>query len=310
MTMIPQRESSIDRRLFLGGPGALILLGQPVLAQDAKSEAKPDAKADAIVKRLSDTIADFVVGFDATSLPPLAIERARLAFIDTLAVMLAGSREEGSEIVCEMVRQEGAGPKVSVVGQSFRTSPQLAALANGVAAHIMDYDMSSLLGQPTAPIIPALLPLAESTGATPAEAMTAFIVGFEVCLKFARAAPEQSSLGGWHAVSSIGTIGAAMACARLLRVRREQVADILGIAASLSGGLSANFGTMTKPLHSGASARNAILAVSLGRSGFTANAAALEHPVSGYFRAFNRGTRISFDPFRELGRRYDIVERG
>ncbi len=177
MTMIPQRESSIDRRLFLGGPGALILLGQPVLAQDAKSEAKPDAKADAIVKRLSDTIADFVVGFDATSLPPLAIERARLAFIDTLAVMLAGSREEGSEIVCEMVRQEGAGPKVSVVGQSFRTSPQLAALANGVAAHIMDYDMSSLLGQPTSPIIPALLPLAESTGATPAEVTAAFIVG-------------------------------------------------------------------------------------------------------------------------------------
>src|SRR3954466_3276007 len=269
MTMIPQRESSIDRRLFLGGPGALILLGQPVLAQDAKSEAKPDAKADAIVKRLSDTIADFVVGFDATSLPPLAIERARLAFIDTLAVMLAGSREEGSEIVCEMVRQEGAGPKVSVVGQSFRTSPQLAALANGVAAHIMDYDMSSLLGQPTSPMIPALLPLAENTGATPAEVAAAFIVGFEVCLKLARSAPEQSLVGGWHAVSSIGTMGAAMACARLLRVPREHIADVLGIAASLSGGLSANFGTMTKPLHSGSSARNAILAATLGGVGFT-----------------------------------------
>src|SRR5499427_8062610 len=310
MTMIPQRESSIDRRLFLGGPGALILLGQPVLAQDAKSEAKPDAKADAIVKRLSDTIADFVVGFDMTSLPPLAIERARLAFIDTLAVMLAGSREEGSEIVCEMVRQEGAGPKVSVVGQSFRTSPQLAALANGVAAHIMDYDMSSLLGQPTSPIIPALLPLAESTGAPPAEVTAAFIVGFEVCLKFARSAPEQSRAGGWHAVSSIGTIGAAMACARLLRVPREHIADVLGIAASLTGGLSANFRTMTKPLHSGTSARNAILAATLGGRGFTASAAALEHPVSGYFRAFDRGMRVSFEPIAELGHHYDILERG
>ena len=310
MTMIPQRESSIDRRLFLGGPGALILLGQPVLAQDAKSEAKPDAKADAIVKRLSDTIADFVVGFDTTSLPPLAIERARLAFIDTLAVMLAGSREEGSQIVCEMVMQEGAGPKVSVVGQSFRTSPQLAALANGVAAHIMDYDMSSLLGQPTSPIIPALLPLAESTGATPAEVTAAFIVGFEVCLKFARSAPEQSLAGGWHAVSSIGTMGAAMACARILRVPREHIANVLGIAASLSGGLSANFGTMTKPLHSGTSARNAILAATLGRGGFTASATALENPVSGYFRAFARGIAVSFEPFADLGRRYDIVERG
>src|SRR5262249_59538562 len=144
---------------------------------------------------MMDTIADFLVDLDPKSLPPLAIERARLAFIDTLAVMLAGSREEGSELVCEMVRQEGAAPKVLVVGQSFRTSPQLAALANGVAAHIMDYDMSSLLGQPTSPIIPALLPLPDSTAATPAEVTAAFIVGFEGGLKFARSAPQQSLAG-------------------------------------------------------------------------------------------------------------------
>ena len=307
--MTSQPESTIDRRLFLGTAAALTVAGQQALAQEAKTEIQTEAKA-ADARRLSDTIADFVVGFDPKSLPPLAIERARLAFIDTLAVMLAGSREEGSGIVCEMVQQEGAAPKVSVVGQSFKTSPQLAALANGVAAHIMDYDMSSLLGQPTSPIIPALLPLAESTGATPAEVTAAFIVGFEVCLKLARAAPEQSSVGGWHAVSSIGTMGAAMACARLLKVPREHIADVLGIAASLSGGLSANFGTMTKPLHSGTSARNAILAATLGRGGFTANATALEHPVAGYFRAFDRGIKVSFEPIAELGRRYDLVERG
>jgi 2-methylcitrate dehydratase PrpD len=306
-----QIESSIDRRLFLGAAGALTLAGQPALAQGAQTDAKAEAKpAAAVGKRLSDTIADFVADFDASTLPPLAVERVRLAFIDTLAVMLAGSREEGTGIVCEMVRQEGAAAKVSVVGQPFKTSPQLAALANGVAAHIMDYDMSSLLGQPTSPIIPALLPLAESIGATPAEVTAAFIVGFEVCLKLARAAPEQSAVGGWHAVSSIGTMGAAMACARLLKAPRERIADVLGIAASLSGGLSANFGTMTKPLHSGTSARNAILAATLGRSGFTANASTLEHPVAGYFRAFDRDMKVSFEPIAELGRRYEIVERG
>jgi len=304
-----QTESSIDRRLFLGAAGALTLVGQPALAQEAKSQMKTEMKAND-AKRLSDTIADFVVGFDAATLPALATERVRLAFIDTLAVMLAGSREEGTGIVCEMVQQEGAAPKVSVIGQSFRTSPQHAALVNGVAAHIMDYDFSSLLGQPTSPIIPALLPLAESVGAAPAEVTAAFIVGFEVCLKLARAAPEQTAVGGWHAVSSIGTMGAAMACARLLKVPRERIPDVLGIAASLSGGLAANFGTMTKPLHSGTSARNAILAATLGRNGFTASAAALEHPVSGYFRAFDRGIKVSFEPIAELGRRYDIVDRG
>jgi 2-methylcitrate dehydratase PrpD len=301
--MTSQHEHTIDRRLLLGAAGALTLLGQPALAQEAKPAAAPS-------KKLSDTIADFVVGFDLKTVPPLGIERARFAFIDTLAVMLAGSREEGSELVCEMVRQEGAAPKVSVVGQSFRTSPQLAALANGVAAHIMDYDLSSMLGQPTSPIIPALLPLAESIGATPAEATAAFLVGFEICLRFARAAPQQSAVAGWHAVNSIGTMGAAMACARLTKAPRETIPDILGIAASLSGGLSANFGTMTKPLHSGTGARNGILAASLGRAGFTASATTLENPDSGYFRAFDRGMKVSYEPFEDLGRRLEIVERG
>jgi 2-methylcitrate dehydratase PrpD len=301
---------AIHRRLFLGSAGTLAVMGTPAFAKDAESETKAQPSPAAGAKLLSTAIGEFVANFDASSLPPLAIERARLAFIDTIAVMLAGSRERGCAIVHEMVRQEGAAATASVVGRSLRSSPQLAAMANGVAAHMLDYDMSSLLGQPTAPIIPALLSLAESTGAAPDEVIAAFIVGFEICLKLARCAPEHSSAAGWHAVSSIGTIGAAMACARLLRVPRERIPDILGIAASLSGGLSANFGTMTKPLHAGTSARNAVLAATLGRASFTASAAALENPVSGYFRAFDRGIKVSLEPFDDLGRRYDIVERG
>ena len=305
-------QHEIDRRLLLGGAGALGVAATSALAQEAKpvtSAVKADEKPAGSGRRLSDIIADFVVGFDIAKVPPLGIERARLAFVDTMAVMLAGSREQGSDLVCEMVKQEGAAPQVSVIGQSFRTSPQLAALANGVAAHIMDYDMSSLLGQPTSPIIPALLPLAEQTGASPSEVMAAFIVGFEVCMRFCRAAPEQASIGGWHAVSSIGTMGAAMACARLLKVPREAIPDILGIAASLSGGLSVNFGTMTKPLHSGMSARNAI-------------AAAIARPQR--LHRERRGARKLCRLFprlrprheglvravRRARPRYDIVERG
>jgi 2-methylcitrate dehydratase PrpD len=322
----PPDDGIFDSRTVPGAAGPLMPPGQPALSLSAKPGDGPRAEHDCgesqlgagweeqpfddAAMRLSDTIADFISDFGLNGVAPLARERARLAFIDTLAVMLAGSREQGTEIVCEMVRQEDAAPVVSAVGQSFRTSPQLAALANGVSAHIMDYDMSSMMGQPTSPIIPALLPVAERIGATPAEVAAAFIVGFEVAMRLARAAPEQSSVGGWHAVGTIGTISAATACARLIKAPRKTIADILGIAASLSGGLSANFGTMTKPLHSGTSARNGILATALGRAGFTSSAVALENPVSGYFRAFARGIGVSFAPFADLGRRYDIVERG
>jgi len=129
-----QIESSIDRRaVSRRGPGALTLAAQPALAQGAQTEAKGRSQARGTQrKRLSDTIADFVRRLRRDD---FAAARGRggcgFAFIDTFAVMLAGSREEGTGIVCEMVQQEGAVPRVSVVGQSFRTSPQLAALANG-----------------------------------------------------------------------------------------------------------------------------------------------------------------------------------
>src|SRR5262249_60535503 len=137
--------------------------------------------------------------------PPLAIERTRLAFPDTLGVMLAGSREKVSELACDMVKAEGAAPAASVVGQSFKTSPQLAALANGVAAHAMDYDFSYIMGQPMVPIIPALLPLAEATGASQAEVIAAYIVGFEVASRMARANPSQSRERCRHAVGTAVT---------------------------------------------------------------------------------------------------------
>src|SRR5436190_6123739 len=117
-------ENLFDRRLFLAAAGTLALAGQGARAQEPKRDFPRDATPAAPARPLSDTIAEFVVGFDPTSLPPIGIERARLAFIDTLAVMLAGSREEGAQMVCEMVRQEGAAAQVSVIGQRLRNSPR------------------------------------------------------------------------------------------------------------------------------------------------------------------------------------------
>ena len=298
-------RTSIDRRTLLGASAAALLVAtQGARAEDAKAPAPPPGG-----KKLSELIADFTVGFDLKSAPPLAVERARLAFTDTMGVMLAGSREQVAQIACDMVKAEDSAPTCTVVGQSFRASPQLAALANGVAAHAMDYDFSYIMGQPTVPIIPALLPLAEATGASQADVVAAFIVGFEVSSRLARANTTQSAAGGWHAVSTIGTTGAAVACAKLLKLTPAQIVDAVGISASLAGGFSANFGTMTKPLHAGQAARNGMMAAFLAQRGFTANPAALEG-TNGYFRAFARGLEVTYEPFGDLGRTYDIVERG
>ena len=303
--------SAVDRRLFLGaGAATLLAAAGPADAQQPGAAApvpKPSAAGEP--KRLSDVIAEFVTGFNLEAVPPLALERARLAFIDTVGVMLAGSRSEPAEIVCEMVRAEGAAAAASVVGQSLKTSPQLAALANGVAAHALDFDFTYTQGQLLAPTIPALLALAESTGATPAETLAAFITGFEVASRLSRANPNHNGVGLWHGTGTIGTIAAAAACARLLKLPATAIPDVLGIGVSMAAGVNANYGTMTKPLHAGNAARNAVMAARLGARGFTASATAIEGR-GGIAKTFARGLDWKPEAFADLGQKSDLAERG
>src|SRR5215831_14799162 len=297
---------AVDRRSFLAA-GALTLGALTSLPNLAWAQQSGGGEAGA--KQLSRVLAEFIAGFELKNAPPEVIDRARVAFIDTMGVMLAGSREEVAHLILDMVKLEGATPTASVVGQSLRTSPQLAALANGVAAHAMDYDFTFLSGQAVSPVIPALLPFAETTGATPADCVAAFIVGAEVAARLLRASPRLSNDGGWHSTGTVGAIAAAAACAKLLRLPAEKIADVLGISVSLASGVAVNYGTMTKPLHSGNAARNGILAAQLGSRGFSAHAAAFEG-TAGFFKTFTRGLSVSFDPFKDLGSRYDLVTLG
>jgi 2-methylcitrate dehydratase PrpD len=290
---------SLHRRDFVVGGGAAALL--------APSFAFAQAPAGA--PKLSRAIAEFVTGFALGDAPPLAVERARTAFVDTVGVMLAGSRQTVAGIVVDMVRAEAAAPAVTVVGQSLRTTPQLAALANGVATHALDYDLTYLMGQLAAPVIPSLLPLAESVDASQSDVLAAFIVGFEVCSRIGRANPDHNSRGSWHGTGTIGTIAAAASAARLLKAPAAVIPDIIGIGVSTAAGVNANYGTMTKPLHAGMAARNGITAAMLGMKGFTANGAALEGR-GGFGATFARGLAWHPETFADLGRTFDLAERG
>src|SRR5258708_4815919 len=98
-------------------------------------------------------------------------------------------------------------------------------------------------------VIPALLPLAEATGATPAEVLAAFIVGFEVCSRLSRANPTHNGAGSWHGTSTIGAISAAVSCARLMKLSAAAYPDVIGIAVSMASGVNPNYATTPHPLH-------------------------------------------------------------
>ena len=254
-------------------------------------------------------IAQFVVESKFENLPPKAIGTAKVAVRDCLGVALAGSREEDAKICAEVARQEQAKEEASAIGQGFKTSALNAALANGTAAHAMDFDHSfTLMGQPTAPIIPATVALGEALGASGRRVIEAYAVGYEVTGKLVHSL-RNSEHDGWHAPSSVGSFGATAACAKLLGLNASKVEMALGMSASMAGGIVANFGTMTKPLHVGLGARNGVLAAKLAAGGYTANGKAIESGF-GFYKVLHPGTPIDEKPIEELGKSYALISDG
>jgi 2-methylcitrate dehydratase PrpD len=254
-------------------------------------------------------IAKFVVDTKYETIPSKAIETAKLAVRDCLGVALAGSKEEDAKICAEIARQEDAKEESTVIGQGFRSSALQAAFANGTAAHAMDFDHSfTLMGQPTAPIIPAIFALGESLSASGRQILEAYTAGFEVTGKLAYSLRD-SKHDAWHAPSTLGSFGAAAGCAKLLGLSASQIEMALGIAASMASGIVGNFGTMTKPLHVGLGARNGVLAAKLAQSGYTANAQAIEAGM-GFYNVFHGGTTIHSEAVEELGQSYALENDG
>ncbi|MBM4263468.1 MAG: MmgE/PrpD family protein [Deltaproteobacteria bacterium] len=254
-------------------------------------------------------LAQFAVNTRYDALPAQAIKTAKVAIRDCLGVALAGSKEEDAKIAAHVAREEQAKEETTVIGNNFKSSALNAALANGTAAHAMDYDHSfTLMGQPTAPIIPATFALGEALGASGRQIIEAYAIGYEVTAKLVHSLRD-STHEGWHGPSSLGAFGAAASCAKLLGLDEARTQMALGITASLASGVVANFGTMTKPLHVGHGARNGVLAAKLAQAGFTANNAAIEHAV-GYYNVHHGGTPVNEAAIGELGRSWALLSDG
>src|SRR5262249_38978005 len=115
---------------------------------------------------------------------------------------------------------------------------------------------------------------------------------------------------GWHATSTLGTLGAVTACAKLLRLDVKQTCMALGIAASTAAGLRQNFGTMTKPLHPGYAAMNGVTAAQLARLGWTADVNILEAPY-GFCQLYAGYKPGNLDAsFGRLGNPFELLATG
>ncbi|MDN5346902.1 MAG: hypothetical protein PWP65_466 [Clostridia bacterium] len=257
---------------------------------------------------MQEAIADFILrppGF-----PAEALDRAKFHIIDTIGVMLAGSRDEVGRAIKTYLEQIGSAGKSTVLGWGLKAPPPEAVLANATLAHALDYDDSSwrLIGHPSAVVLPAALAAAEMVGASGAKLLRAYLIGTEISCKLGVLAEPELYENGWHATSIVGVFGATCACAYLFGLDREQIIHALGMAASSASGLRQNFGTMTKPLHAGLAARGGVTAALLALNGFTASHEALCGKW-GFFANF-AGKKDADAAQLNLGQPWDILEPG
>jgi 2-methylcitrate dehydratase PrpD len=209
------------------------------------------------------------LGFD--ELPAPVRELARQCILDYLGVAIAGAQDPLVQILLDELAEAGGSAQAGIVGHSERLPALSAALVNGAAAHALDYDDVNMAmpGHPSVAILPGLLALAELKSSSGRDVITAFVAGYETACRIGAALQPGHYNLGFHSTGTVGSFGAAAACARLLGLDAEAIAMALGIAGTQAAGLKSQFGTMCKPFHAGRAAQNGLLAARLAERGFS-----------------------------------------
>ena len=261
-----------------------------------------------MIDGLSRRLSEFLAAARYPDLPPSVADHARRAVLDWLGSALAGSLESPARRAQQFVASLGVSNDATVFSGS-RSSASGAALANGVASHILEFDdiHKTSTVHAAAPVISAALAVAEREHADGRAFLLAVTLGYEAALRIGEAV-NPSHYRYWHPTGTAATFGAAAAAGSLIQLSPAQMLDALGSAGTQAAGLwefNAD-GAMSKHLHPGKAAFNGILAADLARIGFTGATRILEGE-RGFFRAMS-GSYDESCVTDGLGERWKIAE--
>jgi 2-methylcitrate dehydratase PrpD len=231
---------------------------------------------------------------------------AHRTFMNWLGCAVGAARHEAVDAALAAVAMLQPASQSTVLGRKQKVDMASAALVNGISSHTFDFDDTHLktIIHPAGPVASAVLALAEHIGAPGRAAIDALVLGIDVSCRVGNAMYPDHYDRGWHITGSTGMLGAAAACARLLKLDTPQTAMALGIAASQPVGMREQFGTMTKPFHPGGAARAGLMAALMASKGYTASAKALEAP-RGFMQTVS--TKCDWSEVTgELGQRFEI----
>ena len=267
---------------------------------------------------VTEDIVRFVEAASFDGLPDEVVQRTKALITDALGTMLAGAVEDGSRILQNYLARQQSRQDATVVGAGFKACGTAAALANAAAGHALDFDSIQLSLwpgtahgiriHPTTPALAAALAVGEPRNILGRDLILACAVGIEVSCRVTEAIPPDAYQVAYQSTATMGGLGAAAAAAKVLGLNRDQLMRAMGLAATMAAGLRENFGTMTKPFHSGRSAEAGVLAAELALEGFTSAPHILE-AHRGFFLAMG-GKHDPAQISGQLGAPYFIMDPG
>ena len=254
------------------------------------------------VEKLTARVAEFVVNTRFSEIPDGTSELGKKSILDGLGLALSGSKAETAGLIEQYVKSLGCGSTgAAVLGSATKLPARFAALVNGVAMHVDDFDdtqlaaakdrVYGLLVHPTVCVLPAALATAEVGGKSGKDLLVAYQVGVEVECKIAEAISPRHYEDGFHSTGTCGVFGGTSACARLKGLDVAYTVRAFAIAASHAAGLRENFGTMMKPFQAGHATESGVASVDLAALGWTGAEQVLE-AQRGFFHAYGGG----YDP--------------
>ncbi len=237
---------------------------------------------------ITQILADFVSSHPSRGWSDAVEHEAHRTFLNWLGCAIGASGHPALAMALAAMHDFEPTGQSTVLGLGARMDMGSAALLNGISSHLFDFDDThwKTLIHPAGPVASASLALAEKTGASGRALTDALVLGIDVACRLGAGLYPGHYDQGWHITGSTGALGAAAACARLLKLDASRTAMALGIAASQPIGLREQFGTMTKSFHPGAAARAGLSAALMARQGYTSSPKALEAP-RGYLQVLS-----------------------
>lgn len=225
-------------------------------------------------------LASYILSAELSSVPADVRHEAHRALLNYVGCAIGGSGEPAVDIALRALGPYSGPASAQVIGRGERLDPLHAALMNGIASHVHDFDdtLPKNYIHPSAPVASAMFAHASATPVKGPDFLHAFVLGFEAESRIGNAVYPAHYDVGWHITGTAGVFGAAAAIGRLLGLGEREMVWAIGLAATQAAGLREMFGAMGKALHPGRAAQNGYEAALLAREGFTGGEQGLEGP--------------------------------